>query len=119
MLGSPLNMAPEILNGTEYDNKADIWSIGTVFYELLFGKSPFVAGNMVDLLKNIKTKHLEVPKKVNNISDVVEDVLRRMLTVDAKDRIEWDELFSHKINSYQEEKLQVFFPSLPPCSSLP
>jgi len=106
MLGSPLNMAPEILNGSEYDNKADIWSIGTVFYELLFGRSPFVAGNMIDLLKNIKTKPLDIPKKINNISEVVEDVLRRMLTVDPVDRIEWDELFSHKINFYQEEKLK-------------
>ena len=56
MLGSPLNMAPEILDGREYNNKADIWSIGTCFYELLFGKPPFTAGNIIDLLKNIKNK---------------------------------------------------------------
>jgi serine/threonine-protein kinase ULK/ATG1 len=54
MLGSPLNMAPEVLNNMEYNNKADIWSIGTCFYELLFGRPPFTAGNMVDLLKNIQ-----------------------------------------------------------------
>ena len=47
-------MAPEVLNHLEYSNKADIWSIGTCFYELLFGKPPFVATNMVDLLKNIQ-----------------------------------------------------------------
>jgi serine/threonine-protein kinase ULK/ATG1 len=56
MLGSPLNMAPEILNGLEYTNKADIWSIGTVFYELLFGKPPYTASNMIDLIKNIQNK---------------------------------------------------------------
>lgn len=53
MLGSPLNMAPEVLNNEAYNNKADIWSIGTVFYEMLFGKPPFVASNMLDLIKNI------------------------------------------------------------------
>lgn len=50
MLGSPLNMAPEILGGKNYNNKADIWSIGICFYELLFGKSPYTAKNIVELL---------------------------------------------------------------------
>ena len=70
MLGSPLNMvkywllkAPEILNGEKYDNRADIWSVGTVFYELLFGKPPFTANNIIDLIKNIKTKQIEINRK--------------------------------------------------------
>lgn len=63
MLGSPLNMAPEVLNNQEYDSKADIWSIGTVFYELLFGKPPFTASNMVDLLKNIQKQKLVINRR--------------------------------------------------------
>lgn len=38
ILGSPLNMAPEVLDHQSYNSKADIWSIGVAFYELLFGK---------------------------------------------------------------------------------
>ena len=106
MLGSPLNMAPEILNGDKYDNKADIWSVGTVFYELLFGKPPFVASNIIDLLKNIKNKQLEIDLRINAISPTCEDVIRRMLTVDPKERISWEELFQHRINFYQEENLK-------------
>lgn len=106
MLGSPLNMAPEVLDGAMYNNKADIWSIGTVFYELLFGRPPFLASNMIELMKNIKQKKLDIPKKINNISPEAEDALRKMLTVDPHNRIDWDELFKHPITFYREEKIK-------------
>lgn len=39
--GTPINMAPEILNRVSYSYKADVWSLGTILYELLIGDSPF------------------------------------------------------------------------------
>ena len=39
--GTPINMAPEVLNRGLYNYKADIWSLGTILYELLTGQSPF------------------------------------------------------------------------------
>lgn len=116
MLGSPLNMAPEVLSNVEYNSKADIWSIGTCFYELLFGRPPYTASNMIDLLKNIQKVPLsiiifmqwiiEIDRNINKISEEAEDILRRMLVVDPNKRISWEELFNHKINYYQEEKLK-------------
>ena len=38
MLGSPLNMAPEVLNNLEYSNKADVYSLGVCYYWMLFGR---------------------------------------------------------------------------------
>jgi len=46
-------MAPEVLFGNSYDIKADIWSIGVIFYELLYGVCPFETNNIVILIQKI------------------------------------------------------------------
>ncbi|PWZ00417.1 kinase-like protein [Testicularia cyperi] len=55
LCGSPLYMAPEILNYEKYDAKADLWSVGAVVFEMTVGKPPFKANNHVELLKRIRT----------------------------------------------------------------
>ena len=47
-------MAPEILENKAYTNLVDIYSLGVIFYEILYGKPPFTATNIPDLLKNIR-----------------------------------------------------------------
>jgi serine/threonine-protein kinase ULK2 len=42
-IGTPLNMAPEIVFGYEYCHKADVWSLGCLFYQMLTGYQPFMA----------------------------------------------------------------------------
>lgn len=62
--GTPLLMAPEVLNGKHYNHKADVWSIGCIFYELLTGFVPFTGKNYEDLKSNLANGNYYIPKTV-------------------------------------------------------
>jgi serine/threonine protein kinase len=49
-VSTPFQMAPEILTKAKfYDEKVDIWSLGTIYYQLLTKKKPFDAQNLIEL----------------------------------------------------------------------
>lgn len=58
MVGSPMYMAPECLTGDKYDISADVYSLGVVLYEMLFGFYPFQGSNIPELIKEIRSKTL-------------------------------------------------------------
>lgn len=49
--GTPLYVSPELLKRSHYNNKIDIWSVGILTYELLFGKVPFEIQTEQDFVK--------------------------------------------------------------------
>jgi serine/threonine protein kinase len=49
--GTPLYVSPELLKRKNYNNKIDVWSVGILTYELLFGRVPFEIVTEKDFVK--------------------------------------------------------------------
>ena len=90
--GSPIYMDPLILQEQKYTTKCDIWSMGIIFYELLTKTYPWHAPNQKALAFEIHTKPLRIP---THLSPWSKTLLSRMLVIDEKQRIGWDELFEY------------------------
>ena len=54
-VGTPVYAAPEILNRiSDYTEKVDLWSLGMVLFEMLFGKCIFENAENLDHLKELQ-----------------------------------------------------------------
>lgn len=81
-VGSPIYMAPQILDKKDYSAKCDIWSLGIIFYELLHAVVPWTAKSERELLNKIKTEVFPCSKA----SPSTEKIIRQMLEVSEEKR---------------------------------
>jgi serine/threonine-protein kinase ULK/ATG1 len=93
MVGSPIYMAPEVLKGSSYTSKADVWSFGVVLYECLYGFCPYEDRSIGKLIKLIDNKDLYFPP-VPKISRELSESIRHMLTINPSKRISWEGLLA-------------------------
>lgn len=103
-LGTPLYMAPEVFRGLEgYDSKADVWSLGIVFYQILTGNSPFLAKRREEI--PFAQKHLRpLPQ---GLSSLCEELVKKMLAYEPKERISFEEFFEDLFIREEEPELPV------------
>lgn len=93
--GSPMYMAPEIMKYRQYDTKADLWSLGVIFYQMLTGRTPYTANSHAELMDNIENKSIIFPMSIK-ISNSAIDLLTKLLKKTSKERMTWEELFDHE-----------------------
>jgi serine/threonine-protein kinase len=89
LLGSPAHMAPEVIDGERPDQRADLFSLGTILYWLATGKLPFDAPNPSALFRQILEGRYEDPQQVQpKIGNGLARIIRRLLEPDRAARFQ-------------------------------
>ena len=103
VLGSPINMDPQILakmrkidnnQSFGYDQKADIWSLGTICYEMLIGAPPFDATSYEELVSKIQKGDYKIPNNLKLSKEAI-SFINGMLQHNPQKRLNIDQLANH------------------------
>ena len=90
MMGTPAYLPPEqARNAKGVDARADIYSLGATFYEMLTGRLPYPGGNPVEILNKLLSAPVPDPRKINpGISPASAAIVMKMLAKKPKDRFQ-------------------------------
>jgi serine/threonine protein kinase len=90
--GTPIYLAPEMINRKGHDERVDIWCIGVLLFELSTGRVPF-QGNNIDVLKyNIRNMKISWP---SDIDREAKDLISKILKYNPNDRLTVEEILRH------------------------
>ena len=86
ILGTAAYMSPEQARGLPADRRADIWSFGCVFYEMLTGRQTFQGELVSDILASVLARDPDYTVLQANLHPRIREVLTRCLAKDPKKR---------------------------------
>lgn len=87
LLGTPLYMSPEQAIGDAIDGRSDLFSLGTICYEMLSGTQPFMGDNYAAVIQNILHGTITPPSKLGKeVPAEVETIVMRSLNREPSKR---------------------------------
>jgi hypothetical protein len=111
-IGTPYYMAPEVWDGRKYDGACDVWSIGTVVYELAALEPPFQGQSLMQLKRAVKAgRYSPIP---SSYSSELSRMISLMLITDPSRRLTAQEIVDHDMVKKRRASHLLSHPSAAP-----
>ena len=87
-------LPPEMVEGRDHDKFVDVWSLGVLLFEFLYGGPPFEAEGHTATYRRIARVDLQFPKRPE-VSEDAKDLIRRFLVKEPHARIPLKDVPKH------------------------
>jgi len=107
--GTPIYLAPEMINNTGHDEKVDIWCIGVLLFELMTGQQPWQGSDVQTVKYNISRLKINWPKQMDMTAA---DLISKILRYNPEERISLRNMLMHPF-------FTKYFPNAVSCLKRP
>ena len=101
ILGTPLYMSPEQAYGENVDHRSDLFSLGTMFYEMITGVQAFHDESYMAVIQNIMNRNVPHPSKFNvEVPQSVQSLISKAMNKARQARFQSAADFAKAIEKY-------------------
>jgi len=102
VIGSPKYMAPEQILGKKVDERADIYALGVMLYEMVTGVPPYSRGDHMSVMYQHVQGKARVPQEINpNLPPGLSDLVLKSMAVDKTKRFQTMEELRAALERYK------------------
>jgi hypothetical protein len=99
IIGTPAYLSPEQARGLKIDGRSDLFSLGVVLYEMLFGRQPFAGPTAADVIVAILERDPTIPSSIN---PALKRILSKALSKSCEARYQSAEAFAQDLRQLQQ-----------------
>ena len=100
-------MAPEVALGKSFNEKADLWSLGIILFEMIAGKVPFKGSTHYEILQLIEKGQYSLPEGIQ-ISTICKNMITSLIMTDVDLRINFEDFGKHPFTNLGPNEYVAF-----------